>query len=269
MSLIAQTPAQGLFLAVTALNSKVRDVMVRAFLMGCSDADAAEWRKLVEADKKRRQRANVPLAASGSSGQCPADAEGASGTMSRSNANGQRDSTPQVPPTPPSSPASSPAYVRPAVEQVLAVMNGNTACRIPNEDRAKVAQAYLDARNRTDPPWTLPADHERPPRIIGADWQADCRIFCRNWQDVLARSRARESARIGSYGGLNSARARAEPDTTPLTVDPARWTAFLNHPDYSHFHRLKTEPPPKTETDIPRGAVEDFKNFKRRNLTPR
>lgn len=105
---IAQTPAQGLFLAVRAVNTKMREAMVRAFLSGCSDADAVEWRRLVEADKKRRQRAVVPMDAKEPSAQCPAATEETSGTKSWEVETADRDTVPPSTPSPFPGPLSPP-----------------------------------------------------------------------------------------------------------------------------------------------------------------
>lgn len=264
--MIASTPAaDGMFAAVKDLSSsRAREKVVRAWLDACPDADAAAYRRLVEADKKRRQRANVPLAKIGASGQCPAGLEENDGTLSPQTPSGQRDISPQVPPVPPPPPASSPtptsAYVRPTVEQVVASMNANTGCRIPPQERREVAQAYLDARNRTEPPWWLPATHDRPARPVGVDWQADCRIFCRNWQEVLHEKRAREQQRGGH-------RPRAEPDTTPLSVDAALWQRFITSSRYPEYHNLTKRPVPSTEADISPGVLPDWHHWKRQNST--
>ena len=77
--LATSSAADGLFAAVEHLNSTARDRIVRVWLLACSDVDAAAWRRLVEAEKKRRQRASkeetqrdiVPLEQGKPTGQTP------------------------------------------------------------------------------------------------------------------------------------------------------------------------------------------------------
>ena len=79
--------------------------------------------------------------------------------------------------------------------------------------------------------------------------------FCHAFNEIRAElSRGKQLNGVNGHGRANQ--PRAEPDTTPLAVEPALWTAFLNHPNFTHYHRLKNEPMPEIETDIPLGALE-------------
>lgn len=257
--------------------------IVRDTLKGWSADDVAAWHRLKDCERKAAKRDAVKdkakaaaeaeavrLAAQPQTGQVPVSTEGEDRTSSGSLHDDKPDPSPspQVSPTPPSFPATTPttapAYVRPTVEQVIRFFQSSPLNTVPPDKQAEVAQAYLDNRMRTEPPWTLAATHDRPARPIGENWQADCRTFSRNWQEILSRNAVREAMRNRTF---TNGKPRAEPDTTPLTVDATLWRRFATDPEHPEYRDLLNRPNPKTEADISPGVLPDWKNFKRRNPT--
>ena len=78
-------------------------------------------------------------------------------------------------------PASPTQAKRPTVDEVFAYIS-------PNGWDREAAVAYIRKRTRADPPWHLPATHDRPARLIGADWRVDVNCFLNNWNRAEAKS---------------------------------------------------------------------------------
>lgn len=270
---VATTPAQGLFLAVRGMNSAARKQVVRYAKLGWSDADTEEYNRLVEAAKKREQRhpskAAVVLAEENQQqGHCPATSEANTGTMSLSWENCQRDK-PSPSPLPSTPPLSTPPPT-------------------PSPARTREDADILTAARNTFP------NH---PEIVAAipDWLAHCREHARErgkaFTVMTARAQLMELARMGpakalraiqtsaargsasiidpdeqrfgsTNGSFPTAKPRAEPDTTPLAVDVALFRDFINSPAFPEYRVLATRPFPKTEADMDKGVLPDWKTFK-------
>ena len=69
-------------------------------------------------------------------------------------------------------------------------------------------------------------------------------------------TRRHDIARFGNH------KPRAEPDTTPLAVDPALYRRFVSDPLLPEFHVLQKHPVPATEADMRASVREDWKTYK-------
>lgn len=249
---IAQTPAQGLWLAVSKMTSAARKNVVRYAILGWSDADVEEWHRLVGTEKKRRQRAEkpaaVPVEDNLPTGPRPDVHEDASGTASPLSMNDERDTEPPSPQTPlPRATAPTPAREGrtstaatdrpPTLDDVLKFAAGCLQGILP-----EVAEAYFDNRSASSPPWTLESRVPGGERQGIGDWRHDLRTFARKWRGheerdavILQAKLDRLSRPFGTVGTVGSS-VTATP-AKPAAAVPTRqqitdWLADHDNPRF-------------------------------------
>ena len=211
------TPAEGFFIATRALNDTARRKMVNLWNLSASNEDQAEYKAIVQREKKAKQRVNVPLHPSNTGGQIsnvPPDSSIPGGQSENvplhpSNTGGQtaipaQEPPPPLPPEPPTPPAHHTHNAHatppgtpgaPTVEQVTSFLN-STFTSVPPDRRAECAQSYIDRRESHDPPWHSAGTYGRPPSPVNLQsWQGDCRQFAKNWQQIEDENAATRKAK--------------------------------------------------------------------------